>query len=242
MKKSHFYSSLTIFALFLILLFVIFYLPDKKLYQKEVNKINEANLCHLDSIAFSCVLGLNRNIGNSGPGRLVFPVKEKVRTYFLDGTIADSSLCKNFFIGYPSKDFVYILDIYLAKSQKSSLGIAMIYKKIKTHEITTDPRSTIRWASALNKLKTTPKSLKDFVKNVCFPGWEGYIPDEEYIFKEEKYFSPERFASSWEKEEFVNKLVKKILAEKGNSTEEKLLNFSKKIIQSDFTDWINEEI
>ena len=39
--------------------------------------------------------------------------------------------CVKIFIGYPSKDFVYILDIYLAKSQKSSLGIAMIYKKLK---------------------------------------------------------------------------------------------------------------
>ena len=109
-------------------------------------------------------------------------MKEGVTTYFLDETetVADSSFQINFFVGYPSKDFVYILDVYLAKSQKSSLGIGNDLQKIKTNEVTTDPRSTTRWAHVVNEFKTTP--LKDFVRNVCFPGWNGYIGDE-YVSK-----------------------------------------------------------
>ena len=234
MKKWHLY----LMSFVVIFLFVIFYHNNNEstfVVDQKSEESKENFLRHRDSIAFLGLTGLNFKKIAVTSSRLFFPVKEGVTTYFLDETetVADSSFQINFFVGYPSKDFVYILDVYLAKSQKSSLGIGMIYKKIKTNEVTTDPRSTTRWAHAVNEFKTTP--LKDFVRNVCFPGWNGYIGDE-YVSK--KYPSTEDFATGWEKSEFVEKVTKKILAEKGNSGKEKLLNFSSKIIPSDFTDWI----
>lgn len=235
MKKSH----LVVSILFSVLVVWIFTLPkgwtlnDQK---KVVEKNKENFLRQLDSMAFSCVPHLNRNIA-MGRGHLFFPIKKGVTTYFIDGTIADSLLDKNFFVGHLSKNFVYVLDTYLAKSKFFTGKFEMIYKKIETHEITADPRSTNRWAYAINEFFNIP--LKDFVRNVCFPGWNGYVGDE-YISHE--YPSAENFVAGWEKKEFVEKVTKKILAEKGNSNREKLLNFSRKIIQLDFTDWINEEI
>jgi len=209
MKKQYLYLA----SFILILLFVIFYRSpdDKKLDQ---NEISEADLFHLDSIAFSSRFSpRSKDIENMRSG-LFFPIEKGVKTYFLDETIADSLFCKSF-IGHSSGTLVYFEDIYQAKSQKLRFLRDFVVKKIQAREVATDPRATIRWINALGNIKNKTMSLKDFITETCFS-------DEKNRDTPYKIF-PE------EKEKFTKDLIKKILSEEGQTEKEKLLNFSRKI-------------
>jgi len=218
MKKSTFF--ITIFALFF--LFFILFFQRQRDKNEELNRIKETKLSQLDSIAFESNFGwsiekndqkkidefLERKI-------LFFPIKEGVKTCFLDGTVADSLLLCNSFIGYQSGTFVYIFDIYRTKSEKFHDRVYNILKRINANEVTTDPRGTIKWIYSLKKYKI--QSLRDFIVHVCFP------------VREEKNLYWLAETSEGQKENFTQNLMKEILSEKGNSEEGKLFKSSRKI-------------
>lgn len=170
-------SSLIVILFTLLLILIVQEIRNRN---EEISKIGEANFCRLDSIAYESNFGWSTSKvirikwTNFGKKNLFFPIKGKVKTYFLNGTIADLSLSCSSFVGYQSGTFVYIFDIYRTKSEKFHDEVYKIQKRINASEVTTDPRATKKWIYSLREYKF--QSLKDFIVHVCF------------LVKEEKIF------------------------------------------------------